>query len=136
MIQKSIKCPARFLGLHKSSNLAERAMSATWRGQNGHIKFAPTDLLKQELHMQRRALSINAPAPGLSKVAGSPLSKATWARQLQSPLPNWKLYVSFLGKTLSASYETKRNGGLLGTVTGYRLLSDWHNDSLAQKVIK
>jgi hypothetical protein len=136
MIQKSIKCPARFLGLHKSSNLAERAMSATWRGQNGHIKFAPTDLLKQELHMQRRALSINAPATAKSHVAGYPILRANWARQLQSPLPNWKLYVSSLGKTLSASYVTKRNGELCGAVTGYRLLSDWHDDSLAQKVIK
>jgi len=109
-----------------------------WQGQKGHHGFKPNrrDPLKREPQMLCRALSINAPATAKSHAAGYPILRANWARQLQSPLPNWKLYVSSLGKTLSASYVTKRNGELLGTVTGYKLLSDWHDDSLSKKVIK
>ena len=86
--------------------------------------------------MPCRALSINALATAKYHAAGYPMSRANWARQLQSALPNWKLYVSSLGKTLRTSYVTKRNGGLFGAATGFRLFSNWHDDSLAQKVIK
>ena len=87
-----------------------------WQGQKGHLGFTPRqkDLLKQELQMPCRALSINALATAKYHAAGYPMSRANWARQLQSALPNWKLYVSSLGKTLRTSYVTKRNGGLFG----------------------
>jgi len=86
--------------------------------------------------MPRRAPSINAPVTAQSNAAGYQMSRANWARQVRSPLPNWKLSVSFWGKTLSASYETEESGGLIGAITSKRLLLDLPSDRLVQKVIR
>ncbi len=86
--------------------------------------------------MPCRAPSINAPVTEKSNAAGYPMSRANWARLLLLPQPNCKLSVSFWVKTLSACYETEKNGRLSDTLTSYRLFPNLPNDRLVQKVIQ
>jgi hypothetical protein len=86
--------------------------------------------------MPCRAPSIYAPVAAQSNAAGRRMSKANWARQLQSAPQNWKLSVNFWGKTSTASYETERNRRLSGTIPSNRFLSDLPNDRLARKVTR
>ncbi len=137
MSQKSIKYPTRFLGLLKSRRLPDCAMSARWHGQKGHHGFTPNwkGLLKREPQMSCRAPSICAPVIGPSKVAGSPMLNANWGRGYQSAPLNWRLSVSFWGKTSTASWQTEGNRGLAAKIATDGLLPALPNDTLIKTVI-
>lgn len=136
MGQKSIKFTARFLGLHKSSSPADRAMSAIWHGQKAHIgiKPNPQDQLSERPRQQHRAHSICVHVLARSIAGGFRKSKVTWEMTPPSAGLNSTQFGSFWEKTSTVSWTSEAIGAFAARTLESLLLPDCPHDRPHQEV--